>query len=59
MCYVKHNARNNPEEGNCVVQPIKIIQKPFKFPFEKIKLPKEWQPQVQPEIHVVFRADEV
>ena len=59
MCYVKHDARNNPEEGYCVVQPIKISQKPFKFPTEKIKLPKDWQPQVQPEVHVVFPVEEV
>ena len=59
MFYVKHDARNNPGEGNCVVQPIKIIQKPFKFPSEKITLPRDWQPQIQPEVHVVFPVKEV
>ena len=59
MCYVKHDARNNPGEGNCVVQPIKITQKPFKCTSEKITFPQEWQPQVQPEVHVVFPVEEI
>ena len=57
-CYIKHDSWNDFGQGNCVILPIKITQKPFKIRAEKTKLPEEWESEVQPEVHVVFPLGE-
>ena len=54
ICYVKHDAWNDLGKGNRVMLPIKIMQKPIKLRSEKLDMPIDWKPQVQPEVHVVF-----
>ena len=54
ICYVKHDAWNDFGQGNRVILPIKIMQKPFKIRSKRLDMPLDWKPQVQPEVHVVF-----